>query len=185
MKYLLSAILVITSIMLQACTYQTDNSNIKAHLTQEKEFILPDPACSKVQDALQLLKATYQDKSFSLMVAIKINEKGIFISGYSVSSIKLFNISYDSLGIHTQSFIKTDENLSAQQILTDIMLALYPEKQLNASANSHLTIVSQDNLRLVKSGDEIVRIFTYDENKRLTKVQCPPFKYSVEVKSLK
>ena len=185
MKYLLSAILVITSIMLQACTYQTNSSNIKAYLTQKKEFSLPDPACPKSLDALQLLKASYQGKSFSLMVAIKINEKGIFISGYSVSGIKFFNISYDILGVHTQNFIKTEENLSTQQILTDIMLALYPESILNASANSDLTIVSQDNQRLVKFGDETVRIFTYDKNKHLTRVLCPPFKYSIEVKSLK
>ncbi|MFP1862740.1 DUF3261 domain-containing protein [Lonsdalea quercina] len=121
-----NVVLVFFSLLLAACAGKSQDNRPQAWLKPGVRVTLPAPAITPAVNQQQLLTSTYKGKQQSLLVMLSADEQRLSLAGLSSLGIRLFLITYDSAGIHTEQALVLPEMPPANQVLADIMLSHWP-----------------------------------------------------------
>ncbi|GHU05161.1 lipoprotein [Alphaproteobacteria bacterium] len=100
----------------------------RAWLTPEIQIELPPPGIAPSVKERQVLTGFFAGKQHSLLVLLDADDRRLSLAGLSPLGIRLFQLSYDSSGIHTEQFVALPEMPPASQVLMDVMLSYWPQE---------------------------------------------------------
>ncbi|QZN95905.1 DUF3261 domain-containing protein [Symbiopectobacterium purcellii] len=121
---------LVYALLLCACAnQQPEAGRPQAWLKPGVKVTLPAPAITPAFNEQQLLTGTFKGQQQSLLVMINGDEQQLTLVGLSSIGIRLFLVTYDSRGIHTEQSIVLPQLPPASQVLADIMLSHWPVTQ--------------------------------------------------------
>ncbi|MFT4273479.1 MAG: DUF3261 domain-containing protein [Pantoea sp.] len=120
-------IFLLIALLLGGCARQTEPTHRPtAWLKPGVRVTLPAPGITPAFEQQQLLTGHVKGKTQSLLVLLAADEQHISLAGLSSLGIRLFRVTYDATGIHTQQMMALPEMPPASQVLADIMLSHWP-----------------------------------------------------------
>lgn len=122
----LSRVLVLTSVLLGGCAGSQKPAVPQAWLKPGVQVSLPTPMLARPFSQQQLLSAEVKGQQHAMLVLLNADGERLTLVGMSPLGIRLFNLSYDRQGIHSEQLIKVGELPPASQVLADIMLSYWP-----------------------------------------------------------
>lgn len=119
----LAAVLILTG-----CSHSSGDSNGRpqAWLQPGTQVTLPPPGITPAVSSQQLLTGSFNGKTQSLLVMLNADDKKLTLAGLSSVGIRLFLVTYDEKGIHTEQSIVVPQLPPASQVLADVMLSHWP-----------------------------------------------------------
>ena len=134
MKYHKYGLVLLIVLLLGACAHPAAENRPRAWLKPGVKVTLPAPGIAPAINEQQLLTGTFKGRQQSLLVLLSADQRQLSLAGLSSLGIRLFRITYDEQGIHTDQSIVLPELPPASQVLADIMLSHWPievwQKQL-------------------------------------------------------
>ncbi|CAI0692046.1 DUF3261 domain-containing protein [Serratia liquefaciens] len=124
----LRMVLLMWIVVLAGCAGSQDPTLPQAWLKPGTRVTLPPPALAQPINQQQLLTAEVKGQQHSMLVLLNADGQHLQLVGMSPLGIRLFNLTYDRQGIHTEQLIKVGELPPASQVLADIMLSYWPVK---------------------------------------------------------
>jgi len=129
------ALVILTGLLLGGCAGKTPgDARPTAWLRPGVRITLPPPGITPAFQQQQLLTGQVKGKSQSLLVLLSADSEKIELAGLSSVGIRLFRVTYDAQGIHSQQLMPLPQLPPASQVLADIMLSHWPvavwQKQL-------------------------------------------------------
>lgn len=121
-----ATIVAALALLLAGCAGKPDKTRSEAWLEPGVKVMLPAPAIAPAFTEQQLLTGTFKGKKQSLLVLLNADSQQLTLAGLSSLGIRLFRVTYDSSGIHTEQSIVLPEMPPASQVLADIMLSHWP-----------------------------------------------------------
>ncbi|KFB99302.1 hypothetical protein GTGU_04305 [Trabulsiella guamensis ATCC 49490] len=117
-----------TVMLLAGCSHSTQDSTGRpqAWLEPGSRVTLPAPGITPAVSSQQLLTGTFKGKTQSLLVMLNADDKKITLAGLSSVGIRLFLVTYDDRGLHTEQSIVVPQLPPASQVLADVMLSHWP-----------------------------------------------------------
>lgn len=122
----LIAVAGLALLLLAGCAGKPAETTPQAWLKAGVRVSLPAPGITPAFNQQQLLTGTFKGKKQSLLVLLSADDKQLTLAGLSAVGIRLFRVSYDQSGIHTEQSIALPEMPPASQVLADIMLSHWP-----------------------------------------------------------
>lgn len=126
-KYMVAAAVVV----LTGCA-RTSDHNIATHpqawLKPGVRVTLPPPGITPSVNSQQLLTGRFKGQQQSLLVMLNADQQKITLAGLSSIGIRLFLVTYDNAGIHTEQSIVVPQLPPASQVLADVMLSYWPRE---------------------------------------------------------
>lgn len=122
-------IIALTSaFILAGCSHSqnTQDGRPQAWLEPGTRVELPLPGISPAVSSQQLLTGSFNGNKQSLVVILNADDKQMTLAGLSSVGIRLFLVTYDAKGIHTEQSIVVPQLPPASQVLADIMLSHWP-----------------------------------------------------------
>lgn len=130
MKVFRRGLLLICALLLCACAHQqSEDGRPQAWLKPGVKVTLPAPGITPAFNEQQLLTGTFNGQQQSLVVMLNGDEQQLTLVGLSSLGIRLFLVTYDARGIHTEQSIVLPQLPPASQVLADIMLSHWPITQ--------------------------------------------------------
>lgn len=126
MKAVWMALSGVVLLLLSGCASHNDPTRPQAWLKPGVKVTLPAPGITPAFQQQQLLTGTFKGKQQSLLVLLSADRQQLTLAGLSSLGIRLFRVSYDGQGIHTEQSIVLPEMPPASQVLADIMLSHWP-----------------------------------------------------------
>ncbi len=162
-RHLFSLLLILT--LLSGCVphqaLKTDNTMpAQAWLRPGVRVNLPAPTLETPVNQQQLLSATVDGKTQSLLVLLSADGQSLQLAGLSPLGIRLFKLVYDQQGIHTEQAFISDKLPPAGQVLSDIMLSYWPVSRWQPQLPAGWKL-EDDGMRRILSdqnGQEVTRI---------------------------
>lgn len=114
------------ALALASCATKPHDNRPQAWLKPGVRITLPAPNITPAISQQQLLTATVKGKQQSLLVLLNADQQRLSLAGLSSLGIRLFMLTYDAQGIHTEQSIVLPELPPASQVLADIMLSYWP-----------------------------------------------------------
>lgn len=115
------------SLLLSAgCVSKPDQQRPSAWLAPGVSVQLPAPGITPAINEQQLLTGRFQGKQQSLLVLLSADRQQLTLAGLSSLGIRLFRVRYDASGIHSEQSVILPEMPPVSQVLSDIMLSLWP-----------------------------------------------------------
>ncbi|WP_264874409.1 DUF3261 domain-containing protein [Vibrio agarivorans] len=95
---------------------------------------LPSPASYQGRlHTQQLMTIEYQQRQHRLQMILEIDPSQVTLVGLSNFSVPVFNMSWDGVDLNSRSSLPVDTQVfSAQRVMEDIMLALWPSSALES-----------------------------------------------------
>lgn len=119
--------LLIAALWLTGCSHsQPDETRPKAWLKPGVQVTLPPPGITPAVNSQQLLTGSFNGQTQSLLVLLNADEQKLSLAGLSSVGIRLFLLTYDNTGIHTEQSIVVPQLPPASQVLADVMLSHWP-----------------------------------------------------------
>ncbi|CAI1190606.1 DUF3261 domain-containing protein [Serratia ficaria] len=122
----LRIVLLSLAAALAGCAGSPSSVAPQAWLKPGARVTLPPPALAQPVAQQQLLTAEVKGQRHSMLVLLNADGQRLTLVGMSPLGIRLFNLTYDRQGIHTEQLIKVGELPPASQVLADIMLSYWP-----------------------------------------------------------
>lgn len=115
-------------LILTGCSYspREQEGRPQAWLEPGVRVTLPAPGISPAVNSQQLLTGSFDGKTQSLLVMLNADNKKITLAGLSSVGIRLFLVTYDEKGLHTEQSIVVPQLPPASQVLADVMLSHWP-----------------------------------------------------------
>lgn len=127
MKMLRRGWLAVCALLLCACANKNvEEGRPQAWLKPGVKVTLPAPGITPSFNEQQLLTGTFNGQQQSLLVMLNGDEQQLTLVGLSSIGIRLFLVTYDARGIHTEQSIVLPQLPPASQVLADIMLSHWP-----------------------------------------------------------
>ncbi|WP_338562800.1 DUF3261 domain-containing protein [Erwinia sp. E_sp_B04_7] len=123
MRVIVAALL---ALLLAGCASKPDRAKPEAWLKPGVKVTLPAPGIDPAFNQQQLLTGTFKGKKQSLLVLLSADDQQLTLAGLSSLGIRLFRVTYNQSGIHTEQSIVLPEMPPASQVLADIMLSHWP-----------------------------------------------------------
>jgi len=146
-----SACLLATLLLLGGCAHHapgTDGQNRpQAWLEPGVKVTLPPPGLTPAFDRQQLLTGTFDGKEQSLLVMLSVDQHRLSLAGLSSLGIRLFLLTYDQNGLHTEQSIVVPQLPPASQVLADIMLSHWPLAAWQSQLPTGWTLVDKGDQR--------------------------------------
>lgn len=121
------ALLFMLSLLLSGCAkHDSPSDRPTAWLKPGVRVTLPAPGISPAFQQQQLLTGHAKGKTQSLLVLLSADSQQVSLAGLSSLGIRLFRVTYDKNGIHTQQMMALPEMPPASQVLADVMLSHWP-----------------------------------------------------------
>lgn len=113
-------------LLLTGCARKPDDTRPQAWLKPGVRVMLPSPVIDPAFSQQQLLTGSFKGKQQSLLVMLSADGQQLTLAGLSSLGIRLFRVTYDASGIHTEQSLVLPEMPPASQVLADIMLSHWP-----------------------------------------------------------
>ncbi|MGD8107239.1 DUF3261 domain-containing protein [Pantoea sp. FN0302] len=116
-------------VLLTGCSHDlqhNSSSRPQAWLEPGTRVTLPAPGISSAVNSQQLLTGTFNGQTQSLLVMLNADNKKITLAGLSSIGIRLFLVTYDEKGLHTEQSVIVPQLPPASQVLADVMLSHWP-----------------------------------------------------------
>lgn len=184
-KILIGCFFSVVILSISGCTQTNLQTAPKAYLTYELKIPLSVYSYPGALETKQLLNILHSGEKVAMFCLVKADPLGISINGFTLSGVKIFELSFNRQGLKAKSFIPLNQAPAPEQILLDCILGLYPEETLKSALSDEVELFSKEHVRLVKYHGKTVRSFSYDDEDHLSYVECPEFDYSIKIKSIK
>ena len=158
MKSLLALCCVV--LLLTGCAAKPDQTRPQAWLKPGVRVMLPPPVIDPAFSQQQLLTGRFKGKQQSLLVLLSADGQQLTLAGLSSLGIRLFRVTYDASGIHTEQSLALPEMPPASQVLADIMLSHWPVSAWQPRLPAGWTLVDRGDRRQLRdnSGTLIAEI---------------------------
>lgn len=119
---------LIATLILTGCSHSSkdERGRPQAWLQPGTQVTLPPPGITPAVTSQQLLTGSFNGKTQSLLVMLNADDKKLTLAGLSSVGIRLFLVTYDEKGIHTEQSIVVPQLPPASQVLADVMLSHWP-----------------------------------------------------------
>ncbi|MGL6259490.1 DUF3261 domain-containing protein [Vibrio sp. WXL210] len=120
--------------------------------------------------AQQLMSVDYDNQQHRLRMILEINPDKVTLVGLSGFSVPVFNIAWDGLALSSRSNLPADaEVLSAQRVIEDVMLALWPTSALDPLLTSKGWSLELDGVqrRFVDINHQPVMSIDYSDHQQI------------------
>jgi len=128
-RTLWTGVALATALLLTGCSHTTrssGNARPQAWLEPGTRITLPAPGITPEVNSQQLLTGSFNGQTQSLLVMMTADDKKITLAGLSSVGIRLFLVTYDERGIHTEQSIVVPQLPPANQVLADVMISHWP-----------------------------------------------------------
>lgn len=122
------AVALSAALILTGCSHSQNaqDGRPQAWLEPGTRVTLPFPGISPAISSQQLLTGSFNGSKQSLVVILNADDKQMTLAGLSSVGIRLFLVTYDKQGIHTEQSIVVPQLPPASQVLADVMLSHWP-----------------------------------------------------------
>lgn len=122
------AALFALALTLAGCSHsQPDNgARPQAWLEPGTRVTLPKPGISPAFSSQQLLTGSFNGNTQSLLVMLNADSQKVTLAGLSSVGIRLFLVTYDDKGLHSEQSVVMPQLPPASQVLADVMLSHWP-----------------------------------------------------------
>jgi len=159
----LAAVLALTGCSHSA---QDESGRPQAWLQPGTQITLPPPGITPAVSAQQLLTGSFNGKSQSLLVMLNADDKKLTLAGLSSVGIRLFLVTYDEKGIHTEQSIVVPQLPPASQVLADVMLSHWPISAWTPQLPKGWTLTDNGDKRELRNAQgKLVTEITYLQRK--------------------
>lgn len=149
-------------LLLSGCTLLSHNSQPTAWLKPGVQITLPAPLLEHPIRRQQLLTATVNGKSDSLLTLMNADGKQLTLAGLSPLGIRLFKVTYSSKGIETEQSITLPQLPPASQVLADVMMSYWPINVWQPQLPKGWTLIDLgDKRRLSDADNQLVSEISY------------------------
>ncbi|WP_313017004.1 DUF3261 domain-containing protein [Atlantibacter hermannii] len=119
--------LLLAVLWLTGCSHSVpDETRPQAWLKPGVQVTLPPPGITPAVSAQQLLTGRFNGQTQSLLVMLHADAQKLTLAGLSSVGIRLFLLTYDQTGLHTEQSIVVPQLPPASQVLADVMLSHWP-----------------------------------------------------------
>lgn len=180
--------LLITIFTLSACSLGQSDSPPQAWLKPGVKITLPEATLDHEIDRQQLLTATINGKSESLLTMLNVSNNKITLAGLSTLGIRIFKVVYDETGIKTEQSIVIPQLPPANQVLSDIMFSYWPVEVWRSHLPAGWILEESDLHRnLYDTDGKLIIEVTYhiEHNQREPiMIQHNHFGYQIKIKNI-
>ncbi|MEF3108267.1 DUF3261 domain-containing protein [Raoultella sp. WB_B2P2-3] len=122
------ALALIATLVLAGCGHsqKAQQGRPQAWLEPGARVTLPAPGISPSLSSQQLLTGSFNGQTRSLLVMLNADAHKVTLAGLSSVGIRLFLVTYDEKGVHTEQSIVVPQMPPASQVLADVMLSHWP-----------------------------------------------------------
>lgn len=183
------ALLVLLSLLLSGCAQQHSLSHRPtAWLKPGVRVTLPVPGFSPAFEQQQLLTGHVRGKTQSLLVLLSADSRQIRLAGLSSLGIRLFRLTYDDKGIHTQQMMALPEMPPASQVLSDIMLSYWPIRAWQRQLPHGWQLADKADSRELRDADgnvvTVIRYTSRDGRREPVSIDQRAFRYQIYIQHL-
>ncbi|WP_156294531.1 DUF3261 domain-containing protein [Serratia oryzae] len=178
-------------LLMTACSHSPrpeQASAPQAWLEPGVRITLPAPGITPEVNAQQLLTGSFNGQTQSLLVMLNADANKITLAGLSSVGIRLFLVTYDPQGIHTEQSIVVPQLPPASQVLADVMLSHWPISAWQSQLPKGWTLIDQGDKRELRnaSGKLITEIvYLHRKGKREPiSIKQHVFKYHITIQYL-
>ncbi len=145
-------------LLLSGCAESTVSpKEISAVLVPGVSYKLPAPVSDKVFSLRQLLQAHYAGDSYDLVVILESDGTVLKLAGLTVHGLRLFSASYDGYSLNIDK-LAADNLPDPNQMLSDVMLSLYPKDIFDLPAGFTLSDTNLTRTLKDPSGKAVLEI---------------------------
>jgi len=184
-------ITLFAALLLGGCSSHTVNNQEgrpQAWLQPGTRVTLPPPGITPAFSSQQLLTGSFNGKTQSLLVMLNADDKQLTLAGLSSVGIRLFLLTYDEKGLHTEQSIVVPQMPPASQVLADIMLSLWPVADWQPLLPEGWTLKDKGDVRELRNADGLlVSRMTYLQRKDKREpisIEQRVFKYHITLQYL-
>jgi len=181
---------LVATLILTGCSHsqQEQEGRPQAWLEPGTRVTLPAPGISPAVSSQQLLTGSFNGKSQSLLVMLNADDKKLTLAGLSSVGIRLFLVTYDEKGLHSEQSIVVPQLPPASQVLADVMLSYWPIRTWEPQLPQGWTLTdSGDKRELRNASGEVVTEITYLNRKGKREpisIEQHVFKYHITIQYL-
>ncbi|MCV9878895.1 DUF3261 domain-containing protein [Brenneria izbisi] len=189
MKSLRYGMLLVCALLLNGCANKNqDDSRPQAWLKPGVKVTLPAPGIAPSINEQQLLTGTFKGKQQSLLVMLSADDQQISLVGLSSIGIRLFMVTYDAQGIHSEQSIVLPQLPPASQVLADIMLSHWPIAEWRQHLPAGWTLRDSDDKRQLRDDRGAlvteIRYMTRNNQRAPMSIQQFAFGYHIVIQHL-
>ncbi|SQI44447.1 Protein of uncharacterised function (DUF3261) [Leminorella richardii] len=188
MKITSWAPLTLLILLLCGCSLSQSGSHPQAWLKPGARVALPAPVLSAPLSQQQLLTATVDGKAQSLMVMLDADGQKITLAALSPIGIRLFKVTYDAEGIHTEQSVALGQLPPAEQVLSDIMMSYWPIADWAPNLPKGWSLVERGDQRLLldSQGETVSEILYHSEGGKRQPVAIihHGFGYQIQIQNM-
>lgn len=160
----------------------------QAWLEPGVRVILPAPGITPEVNSQQLLTGSFNGQTQSLLVMLNADANKITLAGLSSVGIRLFLVTYDQKGIHTEQSIMVPQLPPASQVLADVMLSHWPISAWQSRLPKGWTLIDQSDKRELRNASgKLITEIAYLQRKGKREpisIRQHVFKYHITIQYL-
>lgn len=190
-RTLWTGVALATALLLTGCSHTTrssDNARPQAWLEPGTRITLPAPGITPAVNSQQLLTGSFNGQTQSLLVMMNADDKKITLAGLSSVGIRLFLVTYDERGIHTEQSIVVPQLPPANQVLADVMISHWPIAVWQQQLPKGWTLTDTGDKRELRNArGKLVTEITYLQRKGKREpisIEQHVFKYHITIQYL-
>jgi hypothetical protein len=190
-RVLFSTFLCLAATLISGCSYHKNASDAgrpQAWLEPGTRVTLPAPGISPAVNSQQLLTGSFNGKTQSLLVMLNADDKKIALAGLSSIGIRLFLVTYEKTGLHTEQSIVVPQLPPASQVLADVMLSHWPLSAWQPQLPRGWTLQDRGDKRELRNAKgALITDITYIQRKGRREpisIEQHAFKYHITIQYL-
>jgi hypothetical protein len=159
---------LVAVLALTGCSHSApdESGRPQAWLQPGTQITLPPPGITPAVNSQQLLTGTFHGQTQSLLVMLNADDKKLTLAGLSSVGIRLFLVTYDDQGIHTEQSIVVPQLPPASQVLADVMLSHWPISAWTPQLPKGWTLTDRGDKRELRNAQgKLVTDITYLQRK--------------------
>ncbi|WP_249419096.1 DUF3261 domain-containing protein [Citrobacter sp. RHB25-C09] len=178
------------ALLLAGCSHSPNEQagRPQAWLEPGTRVTLPAPGITPTVNSQQLLTGSFNGKTQSLLVMLNADDKKLTLAGLSSVGIRLFLVTYDDKGLHTEQSIVVPQLPPASQVLADVMLSHWPISAWQPQLPKGWTLKDiGDKRELRNAGGKLVTEISYLNRKGKREpigIEQHVFKYHITIQYL-
>ncbi|ACY83672.1 DUF3261 domain-containing protein [Edwardsiella piscicida] len=181
---------LLAAFTLAGCSHSTPENpgRPQAWLEPGVRVTLPKPGIAPAVNAQQLLTGRVNGKTQSLLVMLNADDNRLTLAGLSSVGIRLFLLTYDETGLHTEQSIVVPQLPPASQVLADVMLSHWPISDWQPLLPTGWTLIDKGDKRELRNAHgALVTEITYLQRKGKREpisIEQHAFKYHITIQYL-